>query len=94
MGVYEDRNTILGLRINIEKPLNSGDYYIEYEFTGDDWKENAALILPDYIGKTGVMIQTLHPFSTSHNLATDQIINTGNLWLNNPYFKYKDLLIL
>ena len=92
MGVYEDRNTILGLRINIENPVNSGDYFVEYEFTGDTWREDAMLVLPHFIDKRGVMLQTLHPFSTSHNLATNQTIETGNLWLNNPYFTVHDLL--
>jgi hypothetical protein len=92
MGIYEDTATILGLRINIEKPPNSGDFFVEYEFTGDDWKENAMLVLPHFIGKAGVMLQTLHPFSSSHNLTTNQTIKTGNLWLNNPYFTVHDLL--
>jgi hypothetical protein len=91
MGIYEDRSTILGLRICVEDSA-SGDYFVEYEFTGDTWKEDAVLILPDFIKQTGVIIQTLHPFSTSHNLDTNAKEDVGNLWLNNPYFKIQDLL--
>jgi hypothetical protein len=93
MGVYWDNNAVLGIRICLEQPA-AGDYFVKYEFTGDTWKEDAALILPDFLGKAGVIIQTLHHFSTSHNLTTKEKHNTGDLWLNNPYFKYQDLLTL
>ena len=91
MGVYWDNNAVLGIRICLEQPA-TGDYLVKHEFTGDTWKENAALVLPHFLGKPGVVIQTLHPFSTSHNIATNEKHSTGNLWLNNPYFKYQDLL--
>jgi hypothetical protein len=90
MGIYEDRSTILGIRICFKGA--NGDYFIEYEFTGDTWKENAVIVLPDFLGKSGVIIQTLHPFTTSHNLDTNAREDVGNLWLNNPYFKIQDLL--
>ena len=90
MGIYEDRSTILGLRICVDG--GDGDYFVEYEFTEDTWKENAVLVLPDFLGKSGVIIQTLHPFTTSHNLDTNAKEDVGNLWLNNPYFKIQDLL--
>lgn len=90
MGIYEDRSTILGLRICVKD--EGGDYFVQYEFTGDNWREGAVLVLPDFLGKPDVIIQTLHPFSTSHNLDTSAKEDVGNLWLNNPYFKIQDLL--
>lgn len=92
MGIYTDDLTILGLRILIEKPYNNHDYYTEYEFTGDNWKINAAQVLPYYLGRADIRFQTLHPFSTSHNIHTGQQITPGNIWLNNNLLKITDLL--
>jgi hypothetical protein len=85
-------NLILGVRILIEVPQISGDYYVEYELSGDNWKEKAVKILPKYLGQTNVKIQTLHSFTPSHNLYTGQIIKPGNIWLDNYYFKLDDIL--
>ena len=91
MGIYSDPGVILGVRILIEAPELNGDFYVKYEFTGEDWVTNAAQYLPYYLGKKDVKIQTLHPFSTSYNLATGQEKEPGNLWLDNNYLKLEDL---
>jgi hypothetical protein len=91
MGIYTD-NTILGIRILVETQHGGGsDYYVSYEFINENWKENAINTLPHYLGKPGVKIQTLHPFSSSHNLYTGQKMEPGNIWLDNNYFKLEDL---
>ena len=89
MGIYQNTNIILGLRILVEDP--NGDYYTKYEFVGPDWKINAARILPHYIGLKNVKLQTLHPFSTSYDLTTDREQEVGNVWLDNTYFRLEDL---
>jgi hypothetical protein len=91
MGIYTDDHIILGVRVLIEKPQSSHNFFVEYEFSGDKWKENALEVLPYYLGKTGVKIQTLHSFSTSHNVQTGQEITPGNIWLDNQLFKITDL---
>ena len=48
MGIYTDDTTILGVRILVETPPISGDYYVKYEFVGDNWKYNASKILPHF----------------------------------------------
>jgi hypothetical protein len=91
MGIYSDSGTILGIRILIEAPELNGDFYVKYEFTGEDWTINASRVLPYYLGNKDVKIQTLHPFSTSYNLSTGQEKEPGNLWLDNNYLKLEDL---
>ena len=90
MGIYTD-DTIIGLRILIETPKMGGDYYVEYEFTEINWKQLALIYLPQYIGKPGVKIQTLHPFSTSHNIQTGTTHEPSNIWLDNYLIKIEDL---
>jgi hypothetical protein len=90
MGIYTSDN-ILGLRILIEMPHGSGDYFVEYEFTDPNWKQQAMYYLPEFRGKSGVKIQTLHPFSTSHNLQTGATHEPGNLWLDNFTINANDL---
>jgi hypothetical protein len=92
MGIYEDRHTILGIRILVEEPINSNDYYIKYEYTGDNWESLVANVLPYYLGNKQVKIQTLHPFSSSHNVYTGKTHDVGSLWLDNINFKLEDLL--
>jgi len=91
MEIYSDSAIILGIRILIEEPINSSDYYIKYEFISDDWITEAIQVLPYYLGRSGVKIQSLHPFSTSYNLSTGQEMETGNIWLDNQYLKLDDL---
>jgi hypothetical protein len=91
MGIYEDKNITLGIRILFEEPINSGDYYVQYEYTGDNWESNAAKVLPYFLGQKNTKIQTLHPFSTSHNIYTGTTHDVGQIWLDNPYFKLEDL---
>ncbi len=91
MGIYSEPGTILGIRILIEAPQLNGDFYVKYEFTGDDWTLNASRVLPHYLGKKDVKIQTLHPFSTSYNLTSGQETVPGNLWLDNHHLKLKDI---
>jgi hypothetical protein len=90
MGIYTDE-LIIGLRILIEMPHGGGDYYVKYEFTDVNWKIEASQILPHFFGKSGVKIQTLHPFSTSHNIQTGKTEEPGNIWIDNFYFKLEDL---
>ncbi len=85
-------NSILGVRILVEIPHLNTEYYVEYEFTGDKWKENAIKILPKYLGYKDVKIQTLHSFTPSYNLHTGQIIKPGCIWFDNFYFKLEDIL--
>jgi hypothetical protein len=92
MGIYTDDDDIIGLRILIEMPHGGGDYYIKYEFTDVNWKQQAIYYLPQFIGQKGVKIQTLHPFSTSHNLQTGQHETPGTLWLDNFYITVEQLL--
>lgn len=91
MGIYTD-NAIIGLRILMEMPHGCGDYYVKYEFTDINWKEQAFKILPHFIGQNGVKIQTLHPFSTSHNIQTGKVEEPGNIWLDNFYITINDLI--
>ena len=92
MGIYSDESIILGIRILVEAQYDGGcDYYVKYEFIDENWKKTAMDILPHFLGKVGVKIQTLHPFSSSHNLYTGQITEPSNLWLDNNYFKLEDL---
>lgn len=93
MGIYTDDTTILGVRILVETPINSGDYYVKYEFIGDNWKYNASKILPHFLNQNDVKIQTLHPFSTSYNLTTGQTMEPGNIWLDNHLFRLENLAI-
>lgn len=80
---------MIGLRILIKEPYSS-DYYVKYEFTDVNWKQQAIYYLPEY-GKKGIKIQTLHSFSTSYNLKTGNIIEPRNIWLDNIYIKVEDL---
>lgn len=91
MGIYSDSGTILGVRILIEAPELNRDYYVKYEFIGEDWALNASKVIPYYLGRKDVKIQTLHPFSTSYNLTTGQETAPGNLWLDNHHLKLEDL---
>ncbi len=90
MGIYTGED-ILGLRILIENPNGSGDYYVKYEFTDPEWKYQAMYYLPQFRGKPGVKIQTLHPFTTSHNIQTGRTHEPGNLWLDNFNININDL---
>jgi hypothetical protein len=81
---------MLGLRILIETS-HGGDYYVKYEFTDANWKQQAIYYLPQFSGKPGVKIQTLHPFSTSHNLHTGKEETPGTLWLDNFYITIENL---
>ena len=92
MGIYADESSILGIRILIEEPVNSGDYYVKHEFTGPTWKQDAIRVLAYYFALKDVKIQTLHPFSTSYNIQTKEEIEPGNLWIDNKYIKPEDLL--
>jgi hypothetical protein len=78
---------ILGLRIIMETPLNSGNFYIQYEFTGNNWKRNAAAYLPYYMGRRDIRLQTLHHFTSSYDIETGQKYNVGNIWLENIYIR-------
>lgn len=91
MGIYSNDNIILGLRILIEMPHGGGDYYVKYEFTDTSWKEDAIKILPDFLGQENVKIQTLHSFTSSHNIITGKISEPTNIWLDNFYITLKDL---
>lgn len=91
MGIYSDESIILGVRILIEMPHGGGDYYIKHEFTDSNWKQQAQQVLPHFLGQKGVKIQTLHPFSSSHNIQTGKAENPGNLWLDNFYFNLEAL---
>lgn len=86
-----DSGTILGVRILIGTPELNSHFNVKYEFIGDDWILNALHVLPYYLGKRDVQIQTLHPFSTSYNLTTGEYKEPGNLWLDNNYLKLEDL---
>jgi hypothetical protein len=90
MGIYTGED-ILGLRILIEMPHGGGDYFVKYEFTAPNWKQQAMYYLPEFRGKPGVKIQTLHPFSTSYNIQTGKTQDTGNLWLDNFNIRVEDL---
>jgi hypothetical protein len=90
MGIYTD-DAIIGLRILIEMPHGGGDYYVKYEFTDANWKQQAIYHLPQFIGQKGVKIQTLHPFSTSHNIQTGKQETPGTLWLDNFYITVEQL---
>jgi hypothetical protein len=90
MGIYTGES-ILGLRILIEMPHGGGDYYVKYEFTDVNWKQQAIYYLPQFIGQKGIKIQTLHPFSTSHNLQTGKQETPGTLWLDNFYITVEQL---
>jgi hypothetical protein len=92
MGIYSDTSTILGIRILIQAPELNGDYFVKHEFSGDRWKERAARVLPYFINLKEVKLQTLHPFSTSHDLYTGEERTPGSLWFDNHYFKLDDLL--
>ncbi len=91
MGIYSDTDEILGLRILIEESMNGGDYYPKFEFTGDRWRQDAIKIFTFYFGKPGVIIQTLHPFSTSYNISTGKTETPGNIWLKNIIITPEDL---
>ena len=92
MGIYTDQTTILGIRILVEEPINSGDYYVKHEFTGSNWKKDEMRVVSYYFALKDVKIQTLHPFSTSYNITTGQKKEPANLWLDNIYIKVEDLL--
>lgn len=86
MGIYEDTTQLLGLRILTCNPDDDA-FYSKYEFVGLNWKKIALEILPEYIGKSGVLIQTLHPVSYSF-----QDNKHGTIWLNNNNIKLEDLI--
>jgi hypothetical protein len=56
MGIYTDEATIVGIRILIEEPVNSGDYYVNHEFTGPNWKKNSFNTISNFIGRSNVKI--------------------------------------
>jgi hypothetical protein len=89
MSTYTDN--ILGLRILVKPPNTDGDYYIKYEFTDTNWRQQAIHILPEFIGQSNIKIQTLHKFSESHNIFTGAVHNPGNIWLDNYFIKVDDL---
>jgi hypothetical protein len=91
MGIYTD-DSILGLRILIEMPHGGGDYYVKYEFTDPNWRQDAIYYLPQFLGKAGVKVQTLHPFTTSHNIQTGAVREPGNLWLDNFHITIEELM--
>lgn len=91
MGIYSDELTVLGLRILKSKTGNQDDYYVEYEFTGPNWKRNALLVVPSYMGLANIKFQTLHPFSSSHDINTGFKTESSTIWLNNLQFKVEDL---
>lgn len=91
MGIYTDESIFLGLRILIETQQGTSDYYVYNEFTDANWKTEASRILPHFLGKSGVKIQTLHPFSTSHNIQTGKTEEPRNIWIDNFYLKLEDL---
>ena len=88
MGIYTDQNTILGIRILIEEPVDSGDYYVKHTFTGPNWKKNSFNTVSNFIGGSNVKIQTLHSSSTSYGDERESC----NLWLDNKDIKVEDLL--
>jgi hypothetical protein len=79
---------MIGLRILIETPYNSGNFYIQYEFTGPNWKRNAISYLPYYMGRRDIRFQTLHHFTSSETGAKYDV---GDLWLENIYIKPEHL---
>jgi hypothetical protein len=91
MGIYSDDKVILGLRILIEMPHGGADYYVKHEFANPNWREQAINYLPQFAGKPGVKIQTLHPFTTSHNIQTGKTHTPGNLWLDNFHITAEEL---
>jgi len=92
MGIYTDQTIILGIRILIEEPVDSGDYYVKHTFSGPNWKKNSFNTISNFIGRSNVKIQTLHPFSSSYNITTGKEKEPGNLWLDNKYIKLENLL--
>lgn len=86
-----NEGNMIGLRIIMETPHNSGNYYIQYEFTGINWKKNAAAYLPYYMGRRDIKFQTLHHFTSSFHIETGQKYNVGDLWLENIYIKPEHL---
>jgi hypothetical protein len=91
MGIYTDKLTILGVRILIYDNHDEA-YYVRYEFSEESWRENAVVILPNFLGKTGIKIQTLHPFTSSLCLQSGRISEPSDIWLDNPLFKLEDIL--
>lgn len=92
MSINSDDNQILGVRVLIEMPHGGEDYYVKYEFIGTNWKYNAIKILPQFLQQPGVKIQTLHLFSSSHNLYAGKIAEQGNIWIDNFYFNLDSLV--
>jgi len=84
MGIYTDKATILGIRILIEEPVDSGDYYVKHTFSGPNWKKNSFNTISNFIGCNNVKIQTLHP--------SDKERESCNLWLDNKDIKLENLL--
>jgi hypothetical protein len=84
MGIYEDNTQLLGLRI-LTCNADDNAFYTKHEFTGLNWKQRALEIIPNYIGKTGVLIQTLH--RVSYSLDNGH----GTIWLNNQNINLEDL---
>jgi hypothetical protein len=85
---FSTNNTILGIRILV---LNCNEYTIEYEFMGQNWRERAMLIIPNYIGDTNVKFQTLCSFSSSHDITTGRVNGSMQIWLDNLRLKITDL---
>ena len=79
MGIYTDQTTILGIRILIEEPVDSGDYYVKHTFTGPNWQKKSFNTVCNFTAGSNVKIQTLHPSSTSYGEKRE----TCNLWLDN-----------
>lgn len=78
--MVDDTFITLGLRILIHVPNTKNEYYIEHEFTGDNWKAKTLMILPYYIDRSDVQLQTLHKYMSSI------------VWLENYLFKLKDIM--
>lgn len=91
MGIYWNAGDILGLRILTSKRGDIDSYFVEHEFTGHNWKHRARKIVPFYLEQPNIIFQTLHPFSTSHNITTGHLTGPSEIWLNNIHFKIQDL---
>lgn len=91
MGIYAESGSIQGLRILRSRRGDIDSFYTEHEFTGPNWKTKALFVVSNYLGQPNVIFQTLHPFSTSHNLNTGQKSGPSQIWLNNIHFKIQDL---
>jgi hypothetical protein len=89
MGIYENTSIVFGARILTHNTEDQA-YYVKYQFLGKDWQKNAIPILKEFINNNDVIIQLLHPATTTFNPADINLLEA--IWLNTTTNKIQEII--